>query len=131
MFILELFLINRQMSSESSASGSISSGQQVVYKANCGKTGGFDVAVLHEHMLYILPQSSAGESYSSLPQCHCHGSDYSRHSGHSPLRTDKRNSIFLSYSFFLRHSMLQCIALFKLRLTVKHSCNLVTRVNFD
>lgn len=57
------------MSSESSASGSVSSGQQVVYEAMCGKTGGFDVAVLHVHMIHAAPQYSGGESYASLHQC--------------------------------------------------------------
>ena len=42
----DLVLINRQTSAESSASGSVSSGQHVVYEAICGKTGGSD-ATLH------------------------------------------------------------------------------------
>lgn len=40
-------LTNRQMSAESSASGSVSRGQRTVYKAICGNAGGSDAAFLH------------------------------------------------------------------------------------
>lgn len=40
-------MINRQKSTESSASGSVSNGQHVVYEAICGKTGGSDAVFLH------------------------------------------------------------------------------------
>lgn len=52
--MLILRLINRQTSSESSAAGSVSSGQQVIYEAICGKTGGFDAAALHMQHTVLL-----------------------------------------------------------------------------
>lgn len=68
---LTLCLINRQMSSESSASGSVSSGKQVVYEAICGKTGGFDVTVLQ--MLRAALQSSGRREVMPF---HTSASDY-------------------------------------------------------
>lgn len=47
-------LINRQPSSESPASGAGTMGQQTVYEAVCGKTGGFD-AVVFTLAEYIIP----------------------------------------------------------------------------
>ncbi|XP_037551299.1 tubulin polyglutamylase TTLL5 [Nematolebias whitei] len=63
----------KQMSSESSASGSMSSGKQVVCEAICGKTGGFDVAVLQ--MLCTVLQSSGRREVMPL---YTSASDYSQ-----------------------------------------------------
>lgn len=65
---LILCLINRQTSSESLAAGSVSSGQQVIYEAICGKTGGFDAAALHMHHTVLL---SSGRGKAMHLEHHC------------------------------------------------------------
>ncbi|KAG7237241.1 hypothetical protein INR49_032574 [Caranx melampygus] len=51
----------KQTSSESSASGAVSSGQHMVYEAICGKTGGSDAAVLHTLGLSVYRKLFQGQ----------------------------------------------------------------------